>query len=205
MCFLAVLATGIERLLLLAWIKIDVEESIAQLVLRWIAFFLVSIVLYVFFQTPFPRFLTATKSAIGQWVHDFLVFISIVYFIIAIHFYIVLEITDNRPMPVVFLDVLYVVMVSSLLGVVWPLAFGLRSYARAARDVFLVSVIILGAVLLVLEPYLVRVVLADLGIVAPWGHLLLTGDFQSILPYLVPLPLILWSAVDGTRTPQAAS
>jgi len=199
MCLVGLLAKPIAQVIDAAWFGLEQLDGGPGVL--WISLFLVSAALYGLVRglvrVASSFFDVARINAVVSWVRSFLAFLALLYWIVGIHFIIVIEGTGDRPPVWLWCSVFELLMVSSLAALVWPLAFGLRSHVPT-RAIFLLSLTTLGPALVILDPDVVTVVLASLGVIEPPRSLLLGGSF-SALPYLAPVAPTLWAAFDSWR------
>jgi len=199
MCLVGLLAKPIAQVIDAAWFGLEQLDGGPGVL--WVSLFLVSAALYGLVRVASSIF-EGARTTVAAWVRSFLAFLAILYWVVGIHFIIVIEGTEDRPPVWLWCSVFELLMVSSLAALVWPLAFGLRSHVPA-RAIFLLSLTTLGLALVILDPDVVTVVLASLGVIEPPRSLLLGGSF-SALPYLAPIAPTLWEAFDSWRHQKAS-
>jgi hypothetical protein len=154
----------------------------------WISSFFLSTLLYLVSRAISVA--VRPQKSIMVWVHSFLVFLMLVYGIQGLHFILLAKKIDIRSEIWFWGSLLEVLMAACLVAILWPFSFGLRPYPHSVA-LFLISLIVFGSALLILNPDIVVIIFASLGLIEEPRSALL-GDTFPVLSYLVPVPGLLW-------------
>jgi hypothetical protein len=199
MLLLALIARGVEDLVAVTWFGLEEPTSLGRKGVLWVSLFLVSASVYVLGWVACKIVPELMKKVTFGWVRRFLVFLLLLFSIMSMHFLVLVGASGKHPTIQIFVDVFYVFLISLLVAVLWPIALRLSPSDRAVQQVFGLSLLILGLLFLALEPDVVWVALADLGMVQTPRDLVQEDDFQTLLPYIAPVAPLLWSAFGGLR------
>jgi hypothetical protein len=206
MCVLAFLASRVEQIVDAAWFGLEDQVFLGRLASLWVALFLVSALLYGLARATRSLSKIARKQPVVVWASTFLAFLTVLYCIVGVHYVILVETAGDAPRGVLaFHDLFEILMTSSVVALAWPHAFGFRPSSRRTPAIFCLSLVGMGLAFVLLEPDSARFVLIALGVLGPPPDFVGGGDFLSALPYLAPIPPLVWSLFEGWPARKAGS
>lgn len=200
LCLIWFLASFLAPIVDAGWFGLQEQtDALAGPGVLWVSFFLIATALYAVLAaaTSVPRLAELRLSHLIEWPRKISAFLALLYGLAGLHFVILIERAGDHPRTWLWGSLFEVLMVSLLAALVWPLVFRPVS-PRAVGAIFGLSFITLCAALVLVDPEVITVVLIALGAMEPPRFLLLGSSF-SALPYLAPVPAVLWAAFDRLR------
>jgi hypothetical protein len=170
-------------------------SSVAVSGISWVSAFLASAVLYVIAVLATP--LEWRWSDVVAWSRKFLGFLMVLYWLVSLHSLMTVASAGAAAGMWLWDSPLEILLVSSLSALLWPLSFRLPPYP-VGREIFSLSLVILGVVLLIAEPDVVALALAAVGLLETPQSALVGGSLPA-LPYLTAIAPLLWAAFDRAR------
>lgn len=193
---IAALVGVIEPIVAIAWFGSEDQARLSPFAARWIAVFLVASATYGILRGVEATAETLKNSKIIERARRISAFQVLLSWLVALQLLTLGEaLRDRGPVSLAYEE--QALLVCSLVSLLWPLACGRRIELKIVRDVFLVSLLVLGSALVILEPDVPVTWAVALGLTSPPLDIVETGLFYACLPYLAPLGPIVWSAFDA--------
>lgn len=183
----------IEPIILAGWFDHGEHVSFSELGARWTSIFVVSLALYGIMLGVTAISMPVAKIAVVLWVRDLLRFLILISWLIGLHNIIAAKLLlgHDGPLGIPFEE--EILLASSLVAILWPIACGLSIDFRTVRALFILSVVTFAFTLAILDTDVVVIWAAALRLVSPPKCIVITGYFSSWLPFLVGLPPVLWA------------
>jgi hypothetical protein len=192
----------LEEIVEVGWFGHADQAYFAPLAARWVTVFVVSLTLYGIALGVGAIAADLRRNPAVEWVISFLGFLTLLSWLVSLHFIIVTDVARGHSGAELVPDEAHLLLVSSLVSLLWPVAFRLRADLRTIRALLMASLVSLGLALIVLDPYILEGWPVALGLRKPLLHVVTTDRFLWGLPYLAPLGPILWSSFVAWRKVQ---
>jgi hypothetical protein len=180
------------------WFGAESHPYFGTLGARWVSVLVVCLALYGITVTAGATAQALRMSAALEWARGFLVFLVLLSWLVALQTIIVVEVARGVS-GAYWPNEEQTLLVSSLIAILWPVAFGVRIDVRTVSTIFAVSVVTLGLAMVILEPDVLVGWATYLHLIRPPMDAVVTGRFLDLLPYLAPIGPVLWSAHRGWR------